>query len=247
MLEKIIAEKWLTARAALGLFPANRDEDDIVVFGDKARKYPIATLHTLRQQMVREGGRPNLALADFIAPKGVADYVGGFVVTAGIGEEDHVKRFEADKDDYSAILLRALADRFAEALAERMHEKVRREYWGYAPDEALANEQLIAEAYRGIRPAPGYPAQPEHSEKATLFKLLDAEARIGVRLTESYAMWPGSSVSGFYFSHPESRYFGVGKIERDQVEDYARRKGWSVEEAERWLGPLLNYNPRAAA
>jgi 5-methyltetrahydrofolate--homocysteine methyltransferase len=167
------------------------------------------------------------------------------VVTAGIGEDKHIKRFEAAKDDYSAILLRALADRLAEAFAERMHEKVRREYWGYAADEALTNSDLIAEKYRGIRPAPGYPAQPEHSEKATLFKLLDAQDKIGVKLTESFAMWPASSVSGFYYAHPESRYFGVGKVERDQVEDYARRKGWTVAEAERWLGPLLNYNPRA--
>ncbi len=166
-------------------------------------------------------------------------------MTAGIGEEPHLKAFQAAKDDYSAILLSALADRLAEAFAERMHEKVRREYWGYAPDEALRNDDLIAEKYQGIRPAPGYPAQPEHSEKATLFKLLDAEDKIGVKLTESFAMWPGSSVSGFYYSHPESRYFGVGKIERDQVEDYARRKGWTVAEAERWLAPLLNYNPRA--
>ena len=244
MLAKIIEEKWLTAKAAVGFFPVNADGDDILVFGDKARKFPIATLHTLRQQMARDEGRPNLALADFIAPKGVADYIGGFVVTAGHGEEAHIKRFEADKDDYSAILLRALADRFAEAFAERMHERTRREFWAYAPDEALPNDALIAEKYRGIRPAPGYPAQPDHTEKGTLFKLLDAEARAGVVLTESYAMWPGSSVSGLYFSHPESRYFGIGKIERDQVEDYARRKGWSVEEAERWLSPLLNYNPR---
>ena len=248
MLAKIIEGKWLQASAAIGFWPVNRspeNEDDILVYGDKARKFPIATLHTLRQQMAREAGRPNLALSDFIAPVGVADYIGGFVVTAGIGEDKHIKRFEAAKDDYSAILLRALADRLAEAFAERMHEKVRKEYWGYAADENLPNDQLIAEKYRGIRPAPGYPAQPEHSEKATLFKLLDAETRIGVKLTESFAMWPGSSVSGFYFAHPQSRYFGVGKIERDQVEDYAKRKGWSVAEAERWLGPLLNYNPRA--
>jgi len=176
---------------------------------------------------------------------GTPDFIGGFVVTAGIGEDKHIKRFEAAKDDYSAIMLRALADRLAEAFAERMHEKVRKEYWGYAAQEALSNDDLIKEAYRGIRPAPGYPAQPEHSEKAALFKLLDATDRIGVQLTESYAMWPGSSVSGFYFAHPESRYFGVGKIERDQVQDYARRKGWTLEEAERWLGPLLNYNPLA--
>lgn len=245
MLKKIIDEKWLTARAVIGFWPANSVDDDILVYGDKARKFPIQTLHTLRQQMARDAGRPNLALSDFIAPIGTTDYIGGFVVTAGIGEEKHIKAFEDAKDDYSAILLRALSDRFAEAFAERMHEKVRHDYWGYASDEKLSNNDLIAEKYQGIRPAPGYPAQPEHSEKATLFKLLDAEDKIGVKLTESFAMWPGSSVSGFYYSHPESRYFGVGKIERDQVEDYARRKNWTVEEAERWLAPLLNYNPRA--
>ena len=248
MLKKIIDGKWLTASATIGFWPANQspdNPDDILVYGDKARKFPIQTLHTLRQQMAREKDRPNLALADFIAPIGVEDYIGGFVVTAGIGEEKRLQAFRNAKDDYSAILLSALADRLAEAFAERMHERVRKDYWGYAADETLSNEDLIKEGYRGIRPAPGYPAQPEHSEKATLFKLLDAEQRIGVKLTESYAMWPGSSVSGFYYAHPESRYFGVGKIERDQVEDYARRKGWTVAEAERWLAPLLNYNPRA--
>ncbi len=246
MLAKIVSEKWLTARAAFGFFPANaQGDDDIAVFGDKVRKFPIATLHTIRQQMARENNRPNLALADFIAPAGVADYIGGFVVTAGIGEQAHIDRFKATHDDYSAILLSALADRLAEAFAERLHERVRREFWAYAPDENLANAQLIAESYRGIRPAPGYPAQPDHTEKGTLFKLLDGEGRVGVKLTESFAMWPGSSVSGFYFSHPESRYFGTGKIEKDQVEDYARRKGWTLQEAERWLSPILNYNPRA--
>jgi len=244
MLAKIVEENWLTAKAVVGFWPANSDSDDIVLFGDKARKFPIATLHTLRQQMPREQGRPNLALADFIAPKGTPDFIGGFAVTAGLGEEPHVKAFEAAHDDYNAILLRALADRLAEAFAERLHERVRREFWAYAPDENLANDQLIAETYRGIRPAPGYPAQPDHTEKGTLFKLLDAEARAGIKLTESYAMWPGSSVSGFYFSHPDARYFGIGKIERDQVEDYARRKGMSVDEIERWLGPILNYDPR---
>src|SRR6185503_13495270 len=243
MLKKIVDEKWLTARAVIGFWPANSAEDDILVFGDKARKFPIATLHTLRQQMVRENNRPNLALSDFIAPQG-DDYIGGFVVTAGIGEEKYLHAFRDAKDDYSAILLSALADRLAEAFAEALHQKVRKDYWGYAAEENFTNEELIKENYSGIRPAPGYPAQPEHSEKATLFKLLDAEDRIGVKLTESYAMWPGSSVSGFYYAHPESRYFGVGKIERDQVEDYARRKGWTIEQAERWLAPLLNYNPR---
>jgi 5-methyltetrahydrofolate--homocysteine methyltransferase len=247
MLERIVAENWLVAKGVVGFWPANAEGDDVVLFGDKARKFPLARLHTLRQQMPREAGRANMALADFIAPAGTPDFIGGFAVTAGLGEEAHVAAFEAAHDDYSAILLRALADRLAEAFAERLHERVRREFWAYARDEALTNDALIAETYRGIRPAPGYPAQPDHTEKATLFKLLDAEARAGIRLTESFAMWPSSSVSGFYFSHPESRYFGIGKIERDQVEDYAGRKGWTVAEAERWLGPILNYDPRAAA
>jgi len=247
MLKKIIDEKWLTARAVVGFWPVNRspdNADDIVVYGDKACKFPIHTLHTLRQQMAREKDRPNLALSDFIAPRGTEDYIGGFAVTAGIGEEKHIQAFKDAKDDYNAILLSALADRLAEAFAEAMHEKVRKELWGYAATENLSNDELIKEAYSGIRPAPGYPAQPEHSEKATLFKLLDAQAKIGIKLTESYAMWPGSSVSGFYYAHPESRYFGVGKIERDQVADYAKRKGWDMATAERWLAPLLNYNPR---
>jgi len=242
MLAKIVEEKWLTANAAFGLFRANSDGDDIHVFGENNTK--LATLHTLRQQMKRDSGRPNLALADYVAPQG-EDYIGAFAVTAGHGEDARIKAFEAEKDDYSAILLRALADRLAEAFAERLHARVRREFWGYAPDEAFSSEQLIAEEYRGIRPAPGYPAQPDHTEKAALFALLDGGAQTGVTLTENYAMWPGSSVSGFYFSHPEARYFGIGKIEKDQVEDYARRKGWSLAEAERWLAPILNYNPRA--
>ncbi|HEX2593439.1 MAG TPA: vitamin B12 dependent-methionine synthase activation domain-containing protein, partial [Rhizomicrobium sp.] len=246
MLKKIVDEKWLTAKAVVGFWPANSDGDDIVVYGDKARKFPIHRLHTIRQQMSRDNGRPNQALADFIAPVGKGeDFIGGFAVTAGHGEDEHIKRFEADKDDYSAILLRALADRLAEAFAERMHERVRKEFWGYAPDEDLSNAQLIKESYRGIRPAPGYPAQPDHTEKGTLFTLLDAETKAGIKLTESYAMWPGSAVSGFYFSHPASRYFGVGKIERDQVVDYAKRKGWDMATAERWLSPILNYDPRA--
>jgi 5-methyltetrahydrofolate--homocysteine methyltransferase len=176
----------------------------------------------------------------------VPDYVGGFAVTTGIGEEAIAERFKADKDDYSAILLSALADRLAEAFAERLHQRVRQDYWGYAPDEALTNNELIAETYRGIRPAPGYPAQPDHTEKGTLFSLLDGQKNAGIKLTESYAMWPGSAVSGLYFSHPESRYFGIGKIERDQVVDYARRKGWTIETAERWLAPILNYDPRTS-
>ncbi|HEY3639395.1 MAG TPA: methionine synthase [Rhizomicrobium sp.] len=249
MLKKIVRENWLTARAVVGFWPATAQQDDIAVYAGEARDVPLATLHTIRQQMSRDSDKPNLALADFIAPRtvGLEDYIGGFVVTTGHGEDNHIRRFEADKDDYSAILLRALADRLAEAFAERLHQRVRREFWAYAPDENFSGEELLAESYRGIRPAPGYPAQPDHTEKATLFRLLDAERRAGVKLTESYAMWPGSSVSGLYFSHPESRYFGTGRIERDQVEDYARRKNWPLSEAERWLAPILNYDPRAAA
>jgi len=196
---------------------------------------------------VKRDGRPNLALSDFVAPResGIADYVGGFVVTAGAEEARIAERFERANDDYASILVKALADRIAEAFAERLHQLVRKELWGYAPDEALSNEELIRETYQGIRPAPGYPAQPDHTEKATLFRLLNAERRIGVALTESFAMWPGSSVSGLYLAHPDAQYFGVAKIERDQVEDYARRKGWTVHETERWLAPILNYDPAA--
>jgi 5-methyltetrahydrofolate--homocysteine methyltransferase len=246
MLKRIADEKWLTARASFGLWPAESEGDDIVLYTDETRGKRLATLHTLRQQVARERETPNLALSDFVAPAGIGkqDYVGAFVVTTGHGEEAIAARFKADKDDYNAILLSALADRLAEAFAERLHERVRKEFWGYAPGETFSNEQLIAESYHGIRPAPGYPAQPEHTEKGTLFRILDAEKGAGVTLTESYAMWPGSSVSGLYIGHPDSRYFGVGKIERDQVEDYARRKNWTLAEAERWLGPILNYNPR---
>jgi 5-methyltetrahydrofolate--homocysteine methyltransferase len=248
MLKQLIAEKWLVANGVVGFWPANRVGDDIEVYADESRREVIATLHTLRQQMARDPGRPNLALADFIAPKerGVADYIGGFAVTAGIGEEDVARRFERANDDYSKILVKALADRLAEAFAEALHEKVRRELWAYAPDERLTNAELIAEGYAGIRPAPGYPAQPDHTEKGPLFRLLDAEKAAGVQLTESYAMWPAAAVSGLYFSHPESRYFGVGKIGRDQVADYAGRKGWTLAEAERWLAPVLNYDPKLA-
>ncbi|MFK8250740.1 methionine synthase [Ancylobacter terrae] len=244
MLERIVADKWLTARAVVGFWPANAVGDDIALYTGEDRGERLATLHTLRQQIAKSAGRPDLALSDFVAPQGVAaDYVGGFCVATGFGEHDRSEAFKAAHDDYSAILLKALADRLAEALAERMHERVRKEFWAYAPDEALDNADLIRESYRGIRPAPGYPAQPDHTEKATLFNLLDATAKIGAELTESYAMWPGAAVSGLYFAHPEAAYFGVGRIERDQVEDYARRKGWSVEEAERWLAPVLNYDP----
>jgi 5-methyltetrahydrofolate--homocysteine methyltransferase len=247
MLQRMIAEGWLTTRAVIGFWPANSDGDDILVFADEARKTSIARLRTLRQQLARREGRANLALADFVAPRasGLADYIGAFAVTAGIGEDAVVERFKYANDDYSAIMAKALADRLAEALAERMHQWVRREFWGYDPNEGLSNEELIAERYRGIRPAPGYPAQPDHTEKGTLFALLGAESAIGVKLTESFAMWPGASVCGLYFSHPESYYFGVGKIERDQVEDYARRKDQTLAETERWLAPILNYDPAA--
>jgi 5-methyltetrahydrofolate--homocysteine methyltransferase len=248
MLRQIVSEKWFTARAVIGLWPANSEGDDILIFADEARSAPMGVLHTLRQQLSRREGRANVALADFVAPRasGLADYVGAFVVTAGIGEEAVVDRFKRANDDYSAIMAKALADRLAEALAEYLHQRARREFWAYAPDERLSGPELIEEKYRGIRPAPGYPAQPDHTEKATLFALLDGERQIGVRLTESFAMWPGASVSGFYFSHPESYYFGVGKIERDQVEDYATRKKWTFEQAEKWLAPILNYDPLAA-
>jgi 5-methyltetrahydrofolate--homocysteine methyltransferase len=245
MLDRIVKENWFKARATIGFWPANAEGDDIVLYSDEARTKPLTTMHTLRQQLEKREGRKNVALSDFIAPisSGVPDYIGLFVVTAGIGEDVIADRFKNANDDYSSILVKALADRLAEAFAERMHQRVRKEFWGYAPDEALKPEELILEQYAGIRPAPGYPAQPDHTEKATLFKLLDAERTAGVTLTESFAMWPGSSVSGLYFSHPESYYFGVGKIEQDQVEDYAERKGMTVEETERWLAPILNYIP----
>jgi 5-methyltetrahydrofolate--homocysteine methyltransferase len=247
MLDRIVAERWFTASAAFGFWPANAQGDDIAVFADEARDAPIAVLHSLRQQLSKREGRHNEALSDFVAPRdsGLADYIGAFTVTAGIGEDEVADRFKRANDDYSAILVKALADRLAEAFAERLHQRVRRGFWGYAGDEALGAEELIAEKYRGIRPAPGYPAQPDHTEKGTLFGLLQAE-RIGVKLTESYAMWPGAAVCGLYFSHPQSHYFGVGKIERDQVEDYAKRKGWTVAECERWLAPILNYEQRTA-
>jgi 5-methyltetrahydrofolate--homocysteine methyltransferase len=249
MLQRMIAEGWFRTRAVIGFWPAHGDGDDILVFDNEARKTPIAALHTLRQQLARREGRANVALSDFVAPRasGLADYIGAFAVTAGIGEDAVVERFKHANDDYSAIMAKALADRLAEALTEHMHQRVRREFWGYEPGEALSNADLIAERYRGIRPAPGYPAQPDHTEKGTLFALLGGESAIGVKLTESFAMWPGASVCGLYFSHPESYYFGVGKIERDQVEDYARRKDKTLAETERWLAPILNYDPAALA
>jgi len=245
MLARIIEERWFKPQAVIGFWPAGAVGDDIRLFTDEARRQELATFFTLRQQLSKRDGRPRVAMSDFVAPadSGKADYVGGFVVTAGIEEEAIANRFARANDDYSSILVKALADRFAEAFAEAMHQRVRREFWGYAPDEAFAPDELIGEPYRGIRPAPGYPAQPDHTEKVTLFRLLDAEKRIGVHLTESYAMWPGSSVSGLYLAHPDSYYFGVAKVERDQVEDYASRKGMPIAEVERWLGPILNYTP----
>ncbi|NBB98180.1 MAG: methionine synthase [Alphaproteobacteria bacterium] len=245
MLQKIIAERWFTPRAVVGFWPANAVGDDIRLFTDGARDTQLATFHTLRQQHSKRAGRPNLALADFVAPEGTPDHIGGFVVTAGPEETDIAARFDRANDNYSAIMVKALADRMAEAMAEALHARVRREYWGYAPDEAFTPVELIKEPYGGIRPAPGYPAQPDHTEKRTLFKLLDAEAATGVTLTESMAMWPGSSVSGLYMAHPDSYYFGVAKVERDQVVDYAARKGMTLEETERWLAPVLNYDPNA--
>jgi 5-methyltetrahydrofolate--homocysteine methyltransferase len=249
MLKTIVDEKWFEARGVVGFWPANADGDDVVVYADESRTTELARLHSLRQQMAKgEGGRANVALADFIAPVGTKpDWIGGFAVTAGHGELAIAKAFKDKGDDYSSILAAALADRLAEAFAEALHRRVRTELWGYAPDEAFDLDRLIGETYRGIRPAPGYPAQPDHTEKATLFRLLDAEAQTGMELTESFAMNPPASVSGLYFAHPESHYFGVGRIERDQVADYARRKGWDLATAERWLAPILNYDPAAAA
>ncbi|MFT4012799.1 MAG: methionine synthase [Paracoccus sp. (in: a-proteobacteria)] len=245
MLAKIIGEGWFRPRAVIGFWPANRLGDDIRLWTDETRDTPLAMLHTLRQQIAKRDGRPNVALADFVAPEGHRDYVGGFVVTTGAEEQAIADRFKAAHDDFSAILVQALADRFAEALAEMMHERVRKDYWGYS-DEAFTPEELIAEPYPGIRPAPGYPAQPDHTEKTTLFSLLDATAATGVELTESMAMWPGASVSGLYIGHPDAYYFGVAKVEHDQVLDYAARKGMTLAEAERWLAPILNYIPQAA-
>ena len=244
MLKKIVEQKWLTANAIIGLFPANTvNSDDIEIYADQSRSKVLMTYHTLRQQTVKPMGRPNLSLADFIAPweSDIPDAIGLFAVSTGFGIDERVQAFEAANDDYSAIILKALADRLAEAFAEHMHARVRREFWGYASDENLDNNQLIDEQYRGIRPAPGYPACPDHTEKGPLFALLEAEKRTGIIVTESYAMVPTAAVSGFYFSHPESAFFAVGKIGKDQVEDYAKRKGWTMEEAERWLAPALAY------
>jgi len=249
MLKRIIDEKWFTARGVVGFWPAQAEGDDIVVFEDETRTGELARFHTLRQQIKKANGKPNLALSDFVAPPGeraTGDYIGAFAVTTGHGELEASKRFKDAGDDYSAIMASALADRLAEAFAEALHKKVRTELWGYAADEATLTDDLIAEQYQGIRPAPGYPAQPDHTEKAALFRILNAEENAGMALTESYAMTPPASVSGLYFGHPGSHYFGVGKIDRDQVADYAARKGWDIETCERWLSPILNYDPGLA-
>jgi len=244
MLDLAIEEGWIQAHGVAGLFPANQvDGEDLVLYEDDGRTAKIARLHHLRQQTAHEAGVPNRSLADFVAPPGIDDYVGAFAVTAGMGSSEKVAEFKKANDDYNAILLESLADRFAEAFAERLHERVRTDLWGYASGENLDVEQLIKERYRGIRPAPGYPACPDHTEKETLWRLLDAERTTGIVLTESYAMWPGASVSGWYFAHPDSRYFSVGRINRDQAADYARRKGWSLQKAEKWLAPNLGYEP----
>jgi 5-methyltetrahydrofolate--homocysteine methyltransferase len=248
MLKQIIAERWLTARAVVGYFPANAVDDDVEIYTDASRTKVLTRLSFMRQQKQKPAGQPHECLADYIAPKssGVADYIGAFAVTTGIGIEKQIERFEAKHDDYSSIMLKAIADRLAEAAAEHFHERTRRELWGYAAAETLTNDQLIREEYRGIRPAPGYPACPDHTEKAKLWSLLDADKRSGIRLTESFAMYPTAAVSGWYIAHPQSHYFQVGKIDRDQVVDYAARKGMSLEEAERWLSPNLGYEPQLA-
>jgi 5-methyltetrahydrofolate--homocysteine methyltransferase len=248
MLKKIISEKWLQANAVIGIYPANVVNDDDIEVLDENKKAVKCSFHTIRQQTKKPAGQYNIALADFISPKAVTssgveknDYIASFALTTGIGIDDHVNRFEADHDDYSAIMIKALADRLAEAFAELMHKKVRKEFWAYAKNETLSNSDLIKEEYAGIRPAPGYPAQPDHTEKLTIWKLLDVEKNTGITLTDSLAMVPTAAVSGLYFSHPQSHYFGIGKINKEQVEDYAKRKGMKFEEAEKWLGPNLSY------
>ena len=241
MLQKIIDKKWLTAKACFGLFPANSEEDDILIYDTENIKEEKFRLITLRQQLQKREGQPNLALADFVASKakGVQDYIGTFCVSTGFGVQEIAKRFEKENDDYNSIMIKALADRLAEAFAEFLHREIRIRYWGYSPEESLTNEQLIKERYKGIRPAPGYPACPDHLEKQTLWELMDVEKNIGVTLTESYAMWPAASVSGYYFAHPEAKYFGLGKIKEDQLIDYSKRRNIPIEEARKWLNPNL--------
>jgi len=244
LLDKIFSEKLLQANGVIGLFPANSEGDDIEVYADESRKRILHSLHTLRNQNTKAETANNLALADFIAPKesGVNDYVGAFAVTTGIGIEKLIEKFEKDHDDYNSIMVKALADRLAEAFAEHLHEKVRKDFWGYDTEENLSSEELVKEKYRGIRPAPGYPAQPDHTEKEIIFDLLQAKKNTGIQLTESLAMYPTASVSGLYFAHPQAKYFNVGKISKDQVLDYHKRKGMSIEEVEKWLRPILNYD-----
>ena len=241
MLDTVIANQSLQAKGVIGLFPANRQDDDVVIYADESRQETLGVAHHLRQQTDKPKGA-NYCLSDFVAPvgSGINDYIGAFAVTGGIGEDELAASYEEKGDDYNAIMVKAVADRLAEAFAEYLHEQVRKQYWGYAPDESLSNDDLIREKYQGIRPAPGYAACPEHTEKQLIWDLLNAEEHTGMKLTESYAMWPGASVSGWYFAHPEARYFAVAKIQQDQVEDYATRKGWDIETAQRWLGPNLN-------
>jgi len=249
MLDDVINNKKITAKAVFGLFPANSDVDDIEVYttngNDEDRSELLIKLHQLRQQSKKPAGQFNRCLSDYVAPKGsgINDYIGAFAVSSGFGVDELVKVFDADHDAYNSILLKAVADRLAEASAEYLHEKVRKEYWGYAPDEDLDNDALIRESYQGIRPAPGYPACPEHTEKGLLWELLNVEENINMELTSSYAMWPGAAVSGWYFSHPESKYFAVAKLAKDQLLDYAARKGMTIEQAERWLSANLDYEP----
>jgi 5-methyltetrahydrofolate--homocysteine methyltransferase len=247
LLQEIVSKKLLTARAVYGFFQASAVGDDVELYTDESRKEILTTFHFLRQQMDKGANELNFCLADFVAPKssGHQDYIGAFAVSTGFGTEELCKKFERDHDDYNSIMTKALADRLAEAFAEYLHKRAREE-WGFGKSENLTNDDLIREKYRGIRPAAGYPASPDHTEKWTLWKLLDVEKNAGIKLTESCAMWPGASVSGLYFGHPDSKYFGVGKIGRDQVLDYHRRKGMSLQEVERWLGPYLDYEPEAA-
>ncbi|MCW8924210.1 MAG: methionine synthase, partial [Gammaproteobacteria bacterium] len=244
MLKQITDEGWLQARAVIGFFPANSNGDDIELYADDERGEVQTVLHHLRQQLVKTEQSPNWCLSDFVAPKGSGkkDYIGAFAVTTGIGIAEHVARFEQQHDDYNSILLKALADRLAEAFAERMHERVRKEFWGYASGESLNNSDLIAESYQGIRPAPGYAACPDHTEKQTLWSLIQPDVNAGITITESFAMLPTAAVSGWYFSHPDARYFGTGKIQKDQVEDYSKRKNEDIKVTERWLSPVLDYD-----
>jgi len=238
MLKTIVAEKWFVAKGVAGIFPAQSDGDDIVVYEDEDRTTELARFHTLRQQMIKS--KANLALSDFVAPRGFDDWIGAFAVTSGHGEAERSKAYKDAGDDYNAIMVQSLADRLAEAFAEWLHAKTRREIWGYGAQETLSHDDILLEKYQGIRPAPGYPAQPDHTEKWTLFSLLGATEKTGIGLTESLAMWPGSSVSGLYFAHPQAHYFGVGRIDEDQLKDYCERKSWSLAEGRKWLAPLLN-------